>query len=544
MGTFSLGRLKAAMLKDVEMPRKQWLKAHLTTINFYISVISGECVLILKGFEFRTYAYFLAIGIVAGFVVAYILSDRTKQKYRFIFILFAVNFIIFQLIYFDVFIESTVVLSLLLTVRAALWILILASYFQVMNQTTGVLERGRIYCSTAAACTVLMPFLAAGTRFLEFNFYFNLFNLPYIVIMMKMGSAKQEFFTPDTPLRAAVTSGDVPRYLLILSLFGFSEGLLSPNVLDIATGFNVLFWGPFLLALGLLLLGFVYDAHGRRITLVIKVLVFASFGFLYIFEETLLLGDFIMRTFIALLIVSIASVFVIMGDISPRTAKVFLVGMVLLLASALGGVMLKEAWVAVPELDLLPRFLAMFLLIITTAIISNTRDIFSRAERNWYDDMITLFVIHDSGILLFYKRFSRDQDGQSDGLLGPDLISAGLIGISNFVCEILKGNRFISGIENYPSKIMLEKGEKVIAALVVHQDLRILREKLKRFLNDFEGNFKPISSELIAIGPDDIKVAEGLINAHFKRSQHRDNAFPRSVGGELSTGDVPASTMQ
>ena len=110
-----------------------------------------------------------------------------------------------------------------------------------------------------------------------------MYNIFYFIFIIKIGSFKYTFFTPKASIKASV-NGDIARYMLILALFGFLEGLLSPDVFSIVTGFDVQFIGPLFLSIGLILLGFVYDIHGRKNKLLIKILAFSAFGFFYIFE--------------------------------------------------------------------------------------------------------------------------------------------------------------------------------------------------------------------------------------------------------------------
>ncbi|MFX0101015.1 MAG: hypothetical protein ACFFCS_15675, partial [Candidatus Hodarchaeota archaeon] len=81
------------------------------------------------------------------------------------------------------------------------------------------------------------------------------------------------------------------------------------------------------------------------------------------------------------------------------------------------------------------------------------------------------------------KPGEEDIDKQN---LEPNLVSSGLVGITQLMQEILKGKKIIRAIDHYSKKVLLEQGKEIIVALIVMDDLRVLRDKLRKFIEEFE----------------------------------------------------------
>lgn len=514
------GHLRNILTKDVEIPIKQWIESLLTVLTLYISLISSEFVLSLNGFQFMSYFIVIAIGGFFGLLFSFILADKIRKKYRLIIILIAINFVIFNCFYFDIGLNSSTIFEFLLFMHGFIIILVLVLIYSILNQTTGIMERGRIYTTLATPCILLLPLFVLNAGSLEFNYFYNLFNIFYIIYMVKIRAYKYKFFTPNITIKNSINK-DIIKYMIILTLFGFAEGLLSPRDFMITSVSFVTTIGPIILSIGVIGLGFVFDFYGRKTVLLLKIFLFSFVGFLYFFEGIPEIDIFILRYFLSMVMVSIITLFVILSDISPPTAKLFPITALFLILGALAGIYLKEIFITLVGQMLLPVYLACFIFILIAIILLNTREFFLKSERNFDVNLISLYVIYESGILLFYKDFEKPVDNDNISDLRPSLISSGIVGISYFVSEVLKGKKFLSGIENYSSKILIEKGKSVIVALVVHQDLRILREKLKLFLQDFENRFKNYLSTLVGVDITRFNTADELVSLYFIKKPHK-----------------------
>ncbi|MHC1590642.1 MAG: hypothetical protein ACXQS8_00995, partial [Candidatus Helarchaeales archaeon] len=107
------------------------------------------------------------------------------------------------------------------------------------------------------------------------------------------------------------------------------------------------------------------------------------------------------------------------------------------------------------------------------------------AELNWPNKLMGVFVyLNESGIPIFTYRFRGS--GYTEKSLDEALIAAGFAGIVTIIEEVTQSSEKLKVIEQKDSHILIETGKHVTAFLVVKDNLIVLKNKLKDFLNDFE----------------------------------------------------------
>jgi hypothetical protein len=181
--------------------------------------------------------------------------------------------------------------------------------------------------------------------------------------------------------------------------------------------------------------------------------------------------------------------------LSVAPAKILPILMVFDVGSIVGGYLVRNVLLST-SLTELPFLTGSFGLIIISIVLINTRDILPEQEQSWDKALLAIYVMYNSGVLLYHQEFNKEGIKKAEATaatnqpeLVPDLISSGLVGITQLMQEIVQGKQIIRYIDNYSKKILLEAGKHIIIALIVHDDSRVLRDKLRKFIGDFEIEF-------------------------------------------------------
>ncbi|MEX2682503.1 MAG: hypothetical protein Q6373_012960 [Candidatus Sigynarchaeota archaeon] len=216
-------------------------------------------------------------------------------------------------------------------------------------------------------------------------------------------------------------------------------------------------------------------------------------------------------TYLAALILNGIAVLTIIGDISVAPSKILPILILFDVGSIIGGYLARNALIST-NLTELPFIIGSFGLLIIAIILINTRDVLPEQEQHWDRALLAIYVVFNSGILLYHEEFKRDYGKKNEVVgtanemgLAPDLISSGLVGITQLMQEIIQGKQIIRYIDNYSKKILIEAGKYIIVALIVHNDSRILREKLRKFIEEFEIEYH-----------DDLEISAGVDMKRFE----------------------------
>ena len=108
-------------------------------------------------------------------------------------------------------------------------------------------------------------------------------------------------------------------------------------------------------------------------------------------------------------------------------------------------------------------------------------------EIAWRNAIQFLYVVDKSGICIYenyFEEFSHHQQSPDQDLLGGYLVA-----ISTLLKEIAQDNKPVEMVKKEGFSIMLEEGKNVIVTLITLLELKILREKLRAFTEDFEVMF-------------------------------------------------------
>lgn len=112
----------------------------------------------------------------------------------------------------------------------------------------------------------------------------------------------------------------------------------------------------------------------------------------------------------------------------------------------------------------------------------------SLSELDWKEKILHLYIIKSGGLCVYDQIFKGSSTKDSH------LVSSGITGVVNIVKDMTESDKKLSIIKQGERNIMLEYGQKVTAALLVEEDLEILRLKLRNLLIKFEEFFKDVIS--------------------------------------------------
>ncbi len=101
-------------------------------------------------------------------------------------------------------------------------------------------------------------------------------------------------------------------------------------------------------------------------------------------------------------------------------------------------------------------------------------------ELDWYNQMVELYVIHYSGLLLVHHSFKKS------AMANEDLTAAGVTGIQAMFKEILNSPAGFSSISIGSLHILFDHGKGFTTVLIVQQPYRILFDKIREFTQQFE----------------------------------------------------------
>ena len=489
----AFARIYKVIGKNVEFPRKLWAESIFTAWSYAVTVLLLVKVILDSNMGIISTIEVIASGILCGSLVSFVISERIKRRYLLIALLTigdALGFLIFLSIPVG---SSGLIDIFLIFLIIAMSTIILIDFLVILFQTTGILERGRVISGIFISGVFAVPLYALiGSSF--FQYFLVFFLILYVGVVLSKHMHNELYLSPKATLKGFFTMKLI-KYWTILCGIGFIEGLFinSTAVLglvnELPPGFLFLVF-PVLLVVSFFVAGIVFDIYGRRRSISLIVFLLGTYVLLSYFSSSGMLVA--VGLYFAVLVLIIVAILTIIGDTSIYPARAMPVTL-LLVATSLGiGIYLRIVFESLGSPDI-PLYLGNFGLILVSMVLINTADTLSAQEKAWDKSLIAIYVMHTSGMLLYHKDF-RDveikvphEETGDDGQ--HDLISSGLVGITQMLQEILKGKQIARAIDHYSKKILLEAGKNIIVALIVHIDLRVLRDKLKRFIQEFEIEF-------------------------------------------------------
>ncbi len=308
-------------------------------------------------------------------------------------------------------------------------------------------------------------------------------------------------------------------YAMIFFAFSISIGLSFPLgqvegiLLNTLPGnrFLLIFLGSLILvAIILFIIGYAYDFAGRRIVIGLAT---ALLGILNYGQSYFPLLDPIVIP-ISFIMVLIMAIPLIVGDFSltseiPKGNGIFL--LITLSGTILGIFLQGQGFFTDPGSK---EATVMVLAIIVLFILMNIKEIVSFKEQSWPEKLYHLYVIHESGMLLYEHSF-KDIKAKVES----DLISGGIIGLTTMLEEIVHGNQRLRIIDHGDKKLLFRYSadQKIIYVLEIEEDLLVIRNKLRTFAEEFERKFEDQIAKFNGVKLDTWSSTKEIVQKNFER---------------------------
>ncbi len=521
------------LFKDIEISRKEYIFLNLLFIAILsITIIELAIQLELGGLtDLGQNIAGLIPGAVIGVIISAALIDKLKKRVGVIKYLLVIAAI-------TIFIQVTFLRGVVGPLNIVCFIInsFIVMVVMFITQTlfleySSILERGRIICFILIEVSVIILILIilVGMGTLLFH---PLLYIPLIFIILPVYYIYKNKQLERPPLKGTSiekrhVNRDVVIFLLLMSFFSFTIGMTAP-IGDIQIVLQESWLGEHILLLILItilfmaittaIVGLIFDFIGRLATLSNIVLAVALASFLSLFEFDI--PHINLSIVISSYIAGFIAIPLLIGDITKRnnygkmlalSFSIFIIGLIL-------GIGLKSQipqWTSTPQdADLISLGILYLGSVISLVLLVNSKETLPYKEQEWSKSLIHLFVIHESGILLYEYAFEKQEEK-----LQADLVSGGIIGLVTMLREITKGKEILKTIDHGDKKLMFKYNTKkdVLFVLLIKEDLIVLRKKLDDFSLDFESRFKDLLENISGVRVRDWQTTEELVDKYFKR---------------------------
>ncbi|MFW9879982.1 MAG: hypothetical protein ACFFG0_43465, partial [Candidatus Thorarchaeota archaeon] len=523
--------------KDLEISKSQFLTLFLVFLSS-ISLISVDIyhTFVTGGIKWTNIIVILLIGIgfILGLICGGIMLDKMKgKKYSSMFIIL---FLSILLNFFQIFVFQSypMILNLLFLGSAFMSGFLFMFFVIFFLDFTTILERGRVFSFLIITLSIGILLILLLIVLNELFLIIPSFIIGASIFYLYENKEKEE------PYRLKQKEGNprnitisIIKYNIMYAIIGLTIGLIFPyeqiSSLSIAdfSDIKLIIVGFLAISFALitaLIIGLVFDFMGRKASLTNIILIVAFSNFIRIFNITLRYFD-IAIVLIAVLAI-IMAIPLIMNEISLKKNLGQVLGLtyaITLIFIAIGYVihwlilqnpgLVNDQDYYIAELYIVG--IISFSLIIILFFLSNTKELISYKEQNWPENLLRLYVIHESGLLLYEHAFSNVEKNLTDS----DLVSGGFIGLISMLEEITKTKQHLQIIDHGGKKILFgySYNKSLIYALVISEDLRVIRHKLDYFINDIDEQY-PVGKELTGV---DVglwkKRLDPIFEKHFKR---------------------------
>ena len=539
----------------------------LATINFY-----NFGYLVDKTHFFGGTAMFLSI--LAGLVIGGIVVDRIERKFVVMTVLFCTSpaFCLLGMLFHESI--YTIIPITIFSLNAIIIVVLAVMILTLLIRYTKILERGRIIALIAsidglltllilyfvvngylAIIPMIIPILTGAMLYKYRKKEKTLIHFDLTLIDNEDGNAPNyEKLRDKWHLRTAFrefisylfNNSHLLKYFAVLFACGMIVGLLIPAsefaqsliVDNQDRELDMLIFVPIFLAIGAFLVGLIFDFYGRKTTISLIVYFVGIVNFTNILQANQLIDDKSLAVLISLVFTIFLAIPLLNGDLGKAEfygrITVLFIGSVLI--GLIVGILLKDLLIFnlisqnpfiqdtvledASELEGILFFnysvsSLVFLLCLTALfILTNIRADTSTKELSWPDSLIHLYIIHNSGLLLYEHEFKEQKD-----VAASDLVSGGLIGLVSILKEITKGKQALRIIDHGDKKLLFQWGsqEKVVFVLVIERELIVLRHKLSSFADAFVERFSRELKHFSGVDDSLWKPCIELIQLYFTR---------------------------
>ncbi|MHA1489266.1 MAG: hypothetical protein ACTSRI_06390 [Promethearchaeota archaeon] len=522
------------LFKGIEITKSQFFTLYLISLCISLILIID----IFLSFEIRdnsfnlTFNIFIIIGVLLGLISGGFLNDRIKGKrYQLLFLLIIVSGLI-TISHLGFFYQTGVIIPSILFmgdsfIAGLLFILFLAFYIDF----TTVLDRGRVF-----SFLIIMLSISIGIIILlismNFFFFVSILIFAFSFYYFYKNQEKKEYYKSvkkeGTKIEIKL---DIIKSIILLSFFSLTIGLMFP--IDEIFSQDYFIFKEIILITALvvgviftlgtaLIVGVIFDFSGRKALFSNIIFAISIVNFIRLFDVNKIEFLSIAIIIIALL-ANFMSIPLLMTEIALKDhlGRIFGLTYFINIICVILGIYIKFIITQASGDELIAGMFLIgvinFVSIICLFFLVNSKEMISSKEQNWSDNLIHLYAIHDSGMLLYEYSFTD----LKEELAESELVSGGFIGLISMLQEITKetSKSPLRSIDHGGKKILFgfTTEKKIIIALLITEDLLVLRRKISDFIQDIEKLYSEEIHDLNYINKELwFDRFEPILTKHFK----------------------------
>ena len=528
------------LFKDIEITRKEFILLTLVLgslgciigLLFDLTIFRLDSTLLADELDHNVgFMYGLVAGIIfAGYKID-VISKRLKLiQYSFVMItinlVLQINFlgIIGGFFVFITFLIDGFFISVIFLTLVTLFL-----------EYSSILERGRVLAfliiETIIFVLIFSIFSQIGIYFfpplLYISLIFNVLTIYYIYREKNLEKPPLRQYTWEEKH----INKTVIIYCLFIFFFSFTVGIASPvyevDAIMSTTAQTHVATPEFIYILILLIIfitltaiivGFIFDNYGRMVTISSIIFIVAMASFFTLIDLPILYINevIIVSSYIAV----IMTVILLVGDITKRKnyGKVLTVAFTVCMFGLFMGLIIKgymPYWVNDQnEGNLVILGIQYLSTVMSLIFLVNSKETLPHKEKEWYESLFHLYIVHKSGMLLYDYEFIKEEDK-----IESDLVSGGIIGLTTLLSEIVKGKEKLRTIDHGEKKLMFKYSPKkdVIFVLVIAEDLLVIRDKMDKFILEFIEKYEKKLVKMDGVIVSDWVGVSELIDKYFQR---------------------------
>ncbi len=531
------------IIKDIEIRKSEFflLLLILTSFASILFLILFTSVVLLATELELTLNYLSATllgGLLFGAIFSGLMLDKIKKRLKLVRnAIFVTTLSLF--IQISLLLSPVGLFNIIFYIINSFFVTVLFFIFLIFFlEYTSVMERGRVlsYLLMVSIVYVLIVAFIIGIALLFFPFVIYLPLLVNITTILYIQREKNLEKPPiaQLPSEKKHINTTLVKDIFFILFFGFSIGLVIPleefeiliNMIFAAESipYEVIYLFVLIIlfcGITAFIIGYIFDFIGRLATITAIIVFIAGSSFLHLIETPLVYVNPII--IFSIIIADFMTVLLLVGDITRRKnygKSLIIVFFVSVFGTVVGltfNALILTTIIFSENANTILLALQYLSSVICLSILVNSKEALPHKEKEWFEALNHLYIIHKSGILIYDYNFSVVKNE-----VESDLISGGIIGLLSVLKEIVQGKEKLRVIDHGDNKLLFKFSPKrdVIFVLVIKEDLLVLRDKLDQFALEFVLTFKEKIDKLndsVGLKVNDWLPTSKLVEKYFTR---------------------------
>ncbi|TFG23813.1 MAG: hypothetical protein EU529_06290 [Promethearchaeota archaeon] len=531
-----------SFMKDIEITKKEFFLLFLIFNSLVFLGLYQFGIIIGMPIEhenphLRELNLFKAVSIFSGFIIGFLLSiyfiDKIKKPISFIKSVIVTSLILIFIQIPLILLKMEMLLNIFYFTNILILIIAIMTTGKIFLIKTSILERGRIM-SYLLFFTILCIAIVLGSALINILIIIPIVFVVLTIILLKINKDKYNIKFQTSIIEGEKKSLlksfqlDLIKYYLFFFCFSFTGGLAFPLQDSIQFGVNALAGNTVLIfslviiyaIIIVILIGLLFDYAGRIFPLNYIILAIALATYIHIFRDRYY--DFPLAIVFSAYIAALMCVPLLIGDTITRenfgsslsiSYFIIIIGMIIGLSF---NMFITESLESSSFKEIFLMGTIFMFCIICLLFLVYMRETLPRKEQAWKNFLHHLYIIHDSGILLYEYAFIKEKQTEGSSV-DSDLRAGGIIGVRSILKEIVQGEEEVKTIDSGDRVLMINHSNQVIFALIIKEELIVLRKKMEALIEDFNKEFGELINEVSSIGAaiHKFKPTEHIVLKYF-----------------------------